>query len=185
MDGLLLQQFRLYAHAVSPIKQLHSHPSIHPSARGTTALSSLCPSLLLFSFSLFPPSPPLLSLRSEDSSPRSGFRAIKKRACCSRYSRRVRDRSCVISLPLPPRIESLQAGKRGIFISIFRRFLLLFSSLINFSLRSFLFLSSFLSFDKSSIDKHYSNGNYHLRNPLRKMSLIEEDRKRERNTKQV
>lgn len=180
MDGLLLQQFRLYAHAVSPIKQLHSHPSIHPSARGTTALSSLCPSLLLFSFSLFPPSPPLLSLRSEDSSPRSGFRAIKKRACCSRYSRRVRDRSCVISLPLPPRIESLQAGKRGIFISIFRRFLLLFSSLINFSLRSFLFLS----FDKSSIDKHCSNRNYHLRNPLRKMSF-EEDRKRERNTKQV
>lgn len=179
MDGLLLQQFRLYAHAVSPIKQLHSHPSIHPSARGTTALSSLCPSLLLFSFSLFPPSPPLLSLRSENSSPRSGFRAIKKRACCSRYSRRVRDRSCVISLPLPPRIESLQAGKRGIFISIFRRFLLLFSSLINFSLRSFLFLST------SPRSKHCSNRNYHLRNPLRKMSLIEEDRKRERNTKQV
>lgn len=179
MDGLLLQQFRLYAHAVSPIKQLHSHPSIHPSARGTTALSSLCPSLLLFSFSLFPPSPPLLSLRSEDSSPRSGFRAIKKRACCSRYSRRVRDRSCVISLPLPPRIESLQAGKRGIFISIFRRFLLLFSSLINFSLRSFLFLST------SPRSNHCSNRNYHLRNPLRKMSLIEEDRKRERNTKQV
>lgn len=146
MDGLLLQQFRLYAHAVSPIKQLHSHPSIHPSARGTTALSSLCPSLLLFSFSLFPPLPFCPS--AEDSSPRSGFRAIKKRACCSRYSRRVRDRSCVISLPLPPRIESLQAGKRGIFISIFRRFLLLFSSLINFSLRSFLFLS----FDKSSIE---------------------------------
>lgn len=179
MDGLLLQQFRLYAHAVSPIKQLHSHPSIHPSARGTTALSSLCPSLLLFSFSLFPPSPPLLSLRSEDSSPRSGFRAIKKRACCSRYSRRVRDRSCVISLPLPPRIESLQAGKRGIFISIFRRFLLLFSSLINPCDPFSFFLST------SPRSKHCSNGNYHLRNPLRKMSLIEEDRKRERNTKQV
>lgn len=34
MDGLLLEQFRLYVpRSVSPIKQLHSHPSIRRSVR--------------------------------------------------------------------------------------------------------------------------------------------------------
>lgn len=176
-----------FVYTRTPFPQLNNCIRIYPSILRLVGQQPSHPFALPCSSSLFPFFHPPLPFcpSAEDSSPRSGFRAIKKRACCSRYSRRVRDRSCVISLPLPPRIESLQAGKRGIFISIFRRFLLLFSSLINFSLRSFLFLSSFLSFDKSSIDKHCSNRNYHLRNPLRKMSLIEEDRKRERNTKQV
>lgn len=139
-----------FVYTRTPFPQLNNCIRIHPSILRLVGQQPSHPFALPCSSSLFPffHSPLPFCPSAEDSSPRSGFRAIKKRACCSRYSRRVRDRSCVISLPLPPRIESLQAGKRGIFISIFRRFLLLFSSLINFSLRSFLFLS----FDKSSIE---------------------------------
>lgn len=100
-----------FVYTRTPFPQLNNCIHIHPSILwvvGQPTLSSLSPSLLrslsapvpfpCSSFPFFLSPPPVSTLSPlEDSSPRSGFRAIKKRACCSRYSRRVRDRSCVIS----------------------------------------------------------------------------------------
>lgn len=89
MDGLLLEQFRLYAYTVSPIKQLHSHPSIlwvvghtQPSHPFPPPLSPLARPVSLLLSPLFFASTLSLSSTAGFLEARR-FHAIKKRACCS------------------------------------------------------------------------------------------------------
>ena len=85
------------AYAVSPIKQLHSHPSIHPLARGTQTnplVPSPFPSRFLAPLPLFPTRvhPPARRI------PRLSARLKSARVAPAIQQRRVRDRSRVISL---------------------------------------------------------------------------------------
>ena len=108
------------AYAVSPIKQLHSHPSIHPLARGTQTnplVPSPFPSRFLAPLPLFPTRvhPPARRI------PRLSARLKSARVAPAIQQRRVRDWSRVISL------ESLSLSLSKLVEFLYQSFVISFS----------------------------------------------------------
>ena len=126
------------AYAVSPIKQLHSHPSIHPLARGTQTnplVPSPFPSRFLAPLPLFPTRvhPPARRI------PRLSARLKSARVAIQQ--RRVRDRSRVISL------ESLSLSLSKLVEFLYQSFVISFSLSLSLIFPTvFPFLSFFFFF---------------------------------------